>query len=316
MDSPHFVVTTAVAARAVEYLREHARVSDVSMLPREAWDEALASADGVLIGSGTPVDARFVAAAPRLRIVASYSVGYDNVDLAALAARGIVLTNSRGSLNEAVADLTYALVVMGMRRLGLGIRWVRDGRWTEADMPYGHDVADATLGLVGYGAIAQAVARRARVSGMRVIYFNRTVVAAADPETGAEYRDFDVLLAESDAVVALVPLTAQTRGMFGADAFARMKPTAIFVNAARGAVADTRALLDALDNGKIAGAALDVTDPEPLPPDHPLANRDDVIVLPHIGSATVETRTRMAMVAAQNLVAFAEGKPLLTPVNA
>ncbi|HZO92616.1 MAG TPA: D-glycerate dehydrogenase [Candidatus Baltobacteraceae bacterium] len=315
MHSPHFVVTTAVAPRAVEHLRAHARVTDVSALPRDEWDDALATADGVLIGSGTPVDARFVAAAPKLRIVASYSVGYDNVDLGALAARGIVLTNSRGSLDEAVADLTYALVIVGLRRLGLGIRWVRDGRWTQADMPYGHDLAGATLGLVGYGAIAQAVARRARVSGMRVIYFNRTAVAAADPQTGAQYRDFDALLAESDAVVALVPLTPQTRGMFDDDAFALMKPTAIFVNAARGAVADTAALLRALDNGKIAGAALDVTDPEPLPPGHPLADRDDVVVLPHIGSATVETRTRMAMVAAENLVAFAAGKPLLTPVN-
>jgi len=313
MDRPHFVVTTAVAPRAVDYLREHARVTDVSPLPRAEWNPALAGADGVLIGSGTPVDAAFVAAAPRLRIVASYSVGYDNVDLRALAARGIALTNARGSLNEAVADLTYALVIMGLRRLGLGIRWVRDGRWLDADMPYGKDLAGATLGLVGFGAIAQAVARRARVSGMRVRYYSRTAVPE-HPETGAAYRDFETLLGESDAVVALLPLTPQTRGMFDDAAFARMKPTAIFVNAARGAIADTGALLRALDEGKIAGAALDVTDPEPLPPGHPLANRDDVVVLPHVGSATNETRTRMAMLAAENLVAFAEGRPLLTPV--
>jgi glyoxylate reductase len=315
MDAPHFVVTTAVAPSAVDYLREHARVTDVSALPRDEWNDALATADGVLIGSGTPVDAAFVAAAPKLRIVASYSVGYDNVDLAALRSRGIVLTNSRGSLNEAVADLTYALVIMGMRRLGLGVRWVRDGRWTGGDMPYGHDLADATLGLVGYGAIAQAVARRARVSGMRVIYANRTGGAKSDADAPAEHRNFRALLSESDAVVALVPLTEHTRRMFNDETFALMKPTAIFINAARGAVADTSALLRALDNRTIAGAALDVTDPEPLPPDHPLAHRDDVVVLPHIGSATVETRTRMAMLAAQNLVAFAQGKPLLTPVN-
>ncbi len=322
MDQPHFVVTTAVAPSAVAYLREHARVSDVSALPREEWDDALATAGGVLIGSATPVDAAFIAAAPELRIVASYSVGYDNVDLKALSARDIVLTNSRGSLDEAVADLTYALVIIGLRRLGLGIRWVRDGRWASGDMPYGTDLAGATLGLVGYGAIARAVARRARASGMRVLYHNRSgaavagATASADADAPAEHRDFETLLAESDVVVALVPLTPQTRGMFDDAAFAKMKPTAILVNAARGAVVDTDALVRALDQKTIAGAALDVTDPEPLPGGHPLADRDDVVVLPHIGSATNETRARMAMVAAQNLVAFAEGKPLLTPVNA
>jgi glyoxylate reductase len=325
MERPHFVVTTAVAPSAVDYLRARADVTDLTSVPRERWNDALATADGALVGSGTPVDAAFLEAAPKLRIVATYSVGYDNVDLRALAARGIALTNSRGSLDEAVADLTYALVIMGMRRLGLGIRWVRDGRWLKGDMPYGKDLAGATLGFVGYGGIAQAVARRARVSGMRILYHNRSGVSPAASldfdATGqpganaAEYRDFDALLGESDAVVVLVPLTPATRGMFDEAAFAKMKPTAIFVNAARGAVADTGALLRALEEKKIAGAALDVTDPEPFPPDHPLVARDDVVILPHIGSATNETRARMAMVAAQNLVAFAEGKELLTPVN-
>ncbi|HZX67470.1 MAG TPA: NAD(P)-dependent oxidoreductase, partial [Candidatus Elarobacter sp.] len=185
--------------------------------------------------------------------------------------------------------------------------------WMQADAPYGHDLAGATLGLIGFGAIGTAVARRAQASGMRVVYHTRTP-RDDDEKTGGEYRSFEDLLSEADCVVALVPLTPQTRGMFDDAAFARMKPSATFVNAARGAVCDTGALLRALEQKKIAGAALDVTDPEPLPPDHPLYAREDVVIVPHVGSATDETRTRMAMLAAENLIAFVEGRPLPTPV--
>jgi glyoxylate reductase len=245
--------------------------------------------------------------------VATWSVGYDNVDLAALAARGIVLTNTSGSLVETVADLTYALVIFAVRNLAAGLNWVRSGRWMQSNMPFGHDLEGATLGIIGFGQIGLAVAKRAHVSGMRVIYSNRNP-RADDAATGASYRPFDALLAEADCIVLLVPLTAQTRGMFGEAQFAKMKPTATLVNVARGAVVDTDALLRALEQKKIAGAALDVTEPEPLPPDHPLVGRDDVVIVPHVGSATYETRARMAMLAAENLLAFVDGKPLPTPV--
>ncbi len=310
---PHVVVTTPVPPAVIERLREHADVADVAGRPRAEWDAALATATGVLVSSAIPIDAAFLDAASNLQIVATWSVGYDNVDLDALRARGIVLTNTSGSLVETVADLTYALVIFAMRNLAVGVNWVRSGRWMQANMPFGHDLEGATLGIIGFGQIGLAVAKRAQCSGMRVIYSNRTV-RADDATTGASYRPFDALLAEADCVVLLVPLTPQTRGLFGDEQFAKMKPTATLVNVARGQVVDTAALLRALERKTIAGAALDVTDPEPLPPDHPLVARDDVIVLPHVGSATYETRARMAMLAAENLVAFLTGAPLPTPV--
>jgi glyoxylate reductase len=310
---PHVVVTTPVPPAVIERLREHADVTDVAGRPRAEWPDALATATGVLVSSAIPIDAAFLDAAPNLEIVATWSVGYDNVDLDALRARGIVLTNTSGSLVETVADLTYALVIFAMRNLAVGVNWVRSGRWMQGNMPFGHDLEGATLGIVGFGQIGLAVAKRAQCSGMRVIYSNRTV-RADDAATGASYRPFDTLLAEADCVVLLVPLTPETRGLFGDEQFATMKPTATLVNVARGQVVDTAALLRALERKTIAGVALDVTDPEPLPPDHPLVGRDDVIILPHVGSATYETRARMAMLAAENLIAFLTGAPLPTPV--
>jgi len=295
-------------------LRDGAKVTDLSGLPRERWGPALASAIGVLSSSNVPLNAAFFDEAPALRIVAMQSVGYDNVDLNELRRREIALTNSRGSLVEAVADLTYALVITAVRRLGPAMAWARSGRWMGGDAPYSHDLAGAALGIAGFGAIGQALARRAQVSGMRVLYHTRTP-RTDDAQTGASYRRFDSLLAESDCVVALLPLTPQTRGMFGEATFTRMKPTAAFVNAARGAICDTDALVRALEQRQIAGAVLDVTDPEPLPSNHPLYARDDVVITPHIGSATIETRTRMAMLAAENLLAYINGKPLPTPVD-
>src|ERR1035437_2821642 len=301
MERAKIVVATPMPAAVLDRLRQHAEVTDVSALPRVEWDAALADAVGVLVSSTFPIDAEFLAAAPALRIVATWSVGYDNVDLAALAARGIVLTNTSGSLTETVADLTYALVIFAVRNLAVGLSWVRSGRWLQGNMPYGHDLAGATLGIVGFGTIGLAVAKRAQVSGMRVIYSNRNP-RSDDATTVESYRSFDALLAEADCVVLLVPLTDETRGMFGDAQFARMKPTATLVNVARGA------LVRALEQKKIAGAGLDVTDPEPLPPDHPLAALDNVVIVPHVGSATYETRARMAMLAAENLVAYIEGK--------
>ena len=315
MERAKIVVATPVPAAVLDRLRERAEVSDVSSVPRAEWGAALAEATGVLVSSAVPIDAAFLAAAPALRIVATWSVGDDNVDLAALAARGIVLTNTSGSLTETVADLTYALVIFAVRNLAVGLNWVRSGLWMAGNMPFGHDLEGATLGIVGFGTIGLALAKRAQVSGMRVIYSNRNP-RADDATTGASYRTFDALLAEADCVVLLVPLSDETRGMFSDARFARMKPTATLVNVARGAVVDTDALLRALQQNVIAGAALDVTDPEPLPSDHPLAALDNVVIVPHVGSATHETRARMAMLAAENLLAFIDGRELPTPVSA
>ena len=313
MSVPLKVAVLARVPQSVgDAMREHADVRDVAERP-DAWDDALHDADALLVNSAIPVDAALLARAPRVRLVATVSVGYDNVDLDALRERGVKLTNSRGSLDEAVADLTYALVILAVRRLGRALAWARDGRWMAGEAPFGRDLEGATLGIVGFGGIGPKIARRAFASGMKVIYTNRNA-RGDDERTGASYRTFDDLLAESDCVVVLVPLSPETRGLFGDAAFAKMKRDAVFVNVARGAIADTGALVRALEAGTIGGAALDVTDPEPLPPDHPLQGRDDVLITPHVGSATTQTRTRMALLAARNVVAFATGAPLPTLV--
>jgi glyoxylate reductase len=276
--------------------------------------EELAVADALLINSGVSIDEAYLDRAPRVRAIASASVGYDNVDVEALARRGIAFANSRGSLTDAVADLTFALVVMALRRLPQSIDWVRSGRWGRGeDFPFAHDVAAKTLGIVGMGEIGAALAARARVAKMRIVYANRQR-RNDDEALGASYRRFEDLLAESDVVVALVPLTAETHRLFDAGAFARMRRGAYFVNAARGAIVDTDALVAALGSGRLAGAALDVTDPDPLPADHPLLAHPDVVVTPHIGSATVETRERMSLVAVENLRAYFAGEPMPTAV--
>jgi glyoxylate reductase len=185
---PELVVATAVAPVVFDRLREHADVVDVSALPRERWDASLATAAGLLVGSAVAVDAALLAAAPALRIVATYSVGYDNIALAELARRGIALANTRGSLNAAVADLTFGLVLIALRRLGQGIDWVRSGRWMLEAAPYGHDLAGATLGIIGFGAIGLDVARRAQVSGMRVLYHNRPPGRRTAPSTTCSRR--------------------------------------------------------------------------------------------------------------------------------
>ncbi|HYZ15861.1 MAG TPA: NAD(P)-dependent oxidoreductase, partial [Candidatus Acidoferrum sp.] len=217
---PRIVVATKVPASVIERLAEHAEVLDVGSKPRSEWKEALARARGLLVSSGVAVDAALLEQAPELQIVSTVSVGYDNIDVSALAQRGIRLTNTKGSLIEAVADLTYGLVIMAMRRLGYGMHWVRSGRWVkEGDAPFGHDLAGATLGIIGLGDIGSALVRRAQLSGMRVIYTNRRP-RADDEALGATYRPFEALLAEADCIVLLVPLTPQTRGLFDDAAFA------------------------------------------------------------------------------------------------
>jgi glyoxylate reductase len=292
------------SARAL--VGEHAEVVEEDRVP-----EAL----GLYCDGNNPhVDAAYLDAAPKLRIVASASVGYDNVDVDELTRRGIAFSNSRGSLTQAVADVAYLLVISAFRHVGEGAGWAKDGRWLAQNAPYGDDLEGSTLGIVGMGAIGLALARRARASGMRIVYCNRNR-RPDDVDVEASHVTFEELLQTSDCVVALMPLTGETRGMFGAAQFAAMKRSAYFVNVARGKVADTQALFDALVQKKIAGAALDVTDPEPLPPAHPLLALPNVFVTPHVGSATHQTRERMSLYAARNLVAGLQGKPLPQIVN-
>ena len=258
-------------------------------------------ADALLCTLTDPIDGPLLDACPRLRVVANYGVGVDNIDLGAAAERGVPVGNTPGVLTDATADLAFALLLAAARRLPQTARAVHDGEWGtwEPDGFLGHDVSGATLGIVGAGRIGEAVARRAGA-------FEMTVLTA----TSRAGTPLPELLERSDFVSLHVPLTPATRHLIGADALRRMKPTAILVNTARGPIVDTDALTRALHDGTIAGAALDVTDPEPLPPDHPLLAAPNVLVVPHIGSATPRTRARMADLAVDNVLAGLAGEPL------
>ncbi|SDF52080.1 2-hydroxyacid dehydrogenase [Sporolituus thermophilus] len=294
----------------------HVRQWDkIEPIPRNLLYEWLADAEGLVSTGDVRVDDELLAHAPHLRVIAQASVGYDNVDIAACTRRGIPFGNTPGVLVEATADLTFGLLLCAARRIHEGWNQVASGRWlNNHDVPFGIDLYGKTLGIVGMGRIGAAVARRARACGMQVIYHNRSR-RADDEHLGAAYVAFDDLLAQADCIVVLVPLSPASRGMFGRAEFAKMKRTAYFINAARGGLVDTQALYDALKEGQIAYAALDVTDPEPLPGDHPLLTLPNVLITPHIGSATHETRDRMAMLTADNLLAGLAGRPLPACVN-
>jgi lactate dehydrogenase-like 2-hydroxyacid dehydrogenase len=255
------------------------------------------------------------AAGPTLKVISNFAVGVDNVDLAEATRRGIPVGNTPNVLTETTADLAWALLMAVARRITEGDRYVRADRWKtwEPQLLLGREVFGATLGVVGFGRIGKAAARRAQGFSMRVLVTTRHPEPAAD---GVSFVDFGTLLEESDFVTIHTPLTAETRGLFDRVAFTRMKPGAILVNTARGPIVDSEALAEALASGKLAGAGLDVTDPEPIPPDSPLLGLPNCVVVPHIGSATVQTRDRMARMAAMNLLAGLRGEPLPHCVNA
>ncbi len=288
---------------------------------RARFDATLAQAQG-LIGSSFPVDAALLARAPRLEVVSSVSVGVDNYALDTLQARGILLCHTPGVLDETVADSVFALLMATSRRVVELSQLVREGRWTHniGEDLFGSDVHGKTLGLLGFGRIGQAVARRAALGfGMPVIYHARRPVdlAAQAPELEgkAEHVPLTTLLAKADFVVAMLPLSASTRGMVNADVFAAMKPGAVFINGGRGATVVEQDLLHALDHGSLRAAGLDVFATEPLPLASPLRTHPRVTPLPHIGSATHDTRHAMAALATTNLLQALAGQRPAAVVN-
>lgn len=273
----------------------------------------MARADGLLCLLTDRVDDELLAVAPRLRVVANCAVGYDNVDLAAAAARGIVVTNTPDVLTETCADLTWALLLAAARRVAEGDRFVRAGRWHgwSPDLLLGRDVHGATLGLVGLGRIGLAVARRAHGFGMRVLYTQRH--REARPPAGAEYVSLDRLLAAADFVSLHVPLTPATRNLIGARELARVRRGTILVNTSRGAIVDEAALVRALRTGRLGAAGLDVFAHEPHVP-RALRELPNVVLTPHVASASVATREGMAVLAAQNLAVALAGRRPPNPV--
>lgn len=294
----------------VQYWTKAERISKQELF------ELIKDKEGLVCLLTEKVDDELLRAAPKLRIAANVAVGFDNIDVAAYTRRGVVATNTPGVLDETTADFAWTLMMAVARRIGEGEQLARSGNWKgwDLDQLVGTDVWGKTLGLVGFGRIGRAVARRAAGFQMKVIYSD-AIRAPLDieKELKAEHRDFNTLLAEADFVSLHVPLLPETRGLMDAAKFHRMKPTAFLVNTARGPVVDEAALVHALESGKIAGAGLDVYENEPFI--HPGLKRPNVVLAPHIASGSLETRTKMAVIAAENVVALFKGQRPVSMLN-
>ena len=285
-------------------------------VPREVLEDRMPHLHGVLTLLSDPIDRGLIDRGPHLKVISNYAVGTDNIDVAFAQARGITVTNTPDVLTDATADLAFALILGTARKVLEGNQVARSGRWAWApDLLAGEDVFGATLGIVGFGRIGRAVARRARGFSMTILVAARDSAARDAAELGAQMTSFEELLERSDYVTLRCPLTPETAGIMNEDAFRRMKKTAIFINTGRGKLVDQRALERALSEGWIAGAGLDVFDPEPLPADHLLFAAPNLLPLPHLGSATRRTRERMATMAAEDLMAVLDGKIPCHPVR-
>lgn len=284
------------------------------VLPWEtsADSESLRRAKAFITYAHPRVDGTLLDLAPNLKIVSNHGVGVDHIDLAAAAERNIPIGNTPGCLDGATADMTFALILATARNIVIGDRYARSPEFTVYDpsLLIGKEVNGSTLGIVGLGRIGKQVARRATAFDMRVLYHNRRRDPVAEAEFSAEYRTLDDLLMESDFVALNCPLTAETTNLISTAQFAKMKSSAMLINMSRGAVVDTDALYAALRTGRIAGAGIDVTQPEPLPRDHPLLALDNLVIMPHLGSASDRTRQRMIEMTIENLRAGVSGKPL------
>ncbi len=320
MGKPRVFVSRIIPDEGLALIREacEAEVWPDELPPSRA--ELLARSgdcDGLVSLLTDRIDGEFLDACPYVRVVSNYAVGFDNIDVPAATARGVLVGNTPGVLTETTADAAFALLMAAARRLPEGVDYVRAGKWRTWGpmLLMGQDVHHATLGLVGLGRIGAEMAKRAHGFDMRVIYTDVVRNEELEARLGVEYLPFADVLAQSDFISVHTPLTPETRGLIGRDALHRMKPGAIVINTARGPIIDTPALVEALEAGTIAGAALDVTDPEPLPADHPLVTMANCIVVPHIASASRVTRGKMAAIAARNLLAGLAGDPLPTGLN-
>ena len=317
---PKVYVTRLLPDEAMERIRSFCdtKVWEGEVPPeRQVLLEHVRDVEGLLCLLTDKVDAELMNKAPKLRVVSNYAVGYDNVDVVEATRRGIIVTNTPEVLTETAADLAFALMMAAARRIVEGDKLVRAGNWKTWGplILLGQDIHGATLGIIGFGRIGRAVARRAQGFGMKSLYYDLRRADEVEKELGVEYAEFERLLTESDFVTIHTNLTAETHNLIGAKELARMKKTAVLVNTARGPIVDNIALFEALRDRKIAFAALDVTDPEPIPSNHPLLSLSNVIITPHIASATVATRTKMGLMAADNLISGLKGQIPPNPVN-
>lgn len=321
MTLPKIFVTRPIPDAGLELLHSLAEVEiwpQRQPPPYEVLLEKVQSIEGLLCLLTDRIDAPLITAATTLKTISQMAVGYDNIDIAAATARGIPVGHTPGVLTDATADLTWALLMAAARRIVEAQHFVTAGEWQtwEPMLLLGADLAGATLGIVGLGRIGQAVARRAQGFGMKILYWSRQRrEAELEQSLAVEYVEFEQLLQESDFVTIHTALSPETHDLFGDRQFSLMKPSAILINTARGAIVNPNALYQALRAGEIAGAAIDVTEPEPIPLDSPLLRVPNLIVTPHIGSASWKTRAQMSRMAAQNLIAGLRGERLPHCVN-
>jgi glyoxylate reductase len=321
MKRPYVFITRKLPEEIIEPVKEIAEVAtwphDDVPVPRDVLMNEAKKADALLTMVADMVDEAILDAGKQLKVVANMGVGFDNIDVQAATKRGIAVCNTPDVLTDTTADLTFALLLATARRMVEAAQFIKEGKW-KSWSPFllaGVDVHHKTIGIVGMGNIGKAVAKRAVGFDMNVLYHNRSRNIEAEKRLGATYCSFEELLERADFVVCLTPLTNETRHMFNKEAFRKMKRSAIFVNAARGAVVDEQALYEALVSGEIAGAGLDVFEQEPIDASHPLLALPNVIALPHIGSATKETRTKMMELCCRNIIAILTGSQPETLVN-
>ncbi len=321
MSRPRVYVTRRLPQPALDIIRP---IADFTLWDREDVPPArevllreVTQVDGLLSLLTDRIDGEVMDAAPRLRVVSNFAVGFDNIDIPAATKRRIVVTNTPEVLTETVADFAFCLMLGAARRLVEGDRYARDGKWKtwEPLLLAGQDMYRATLGLIGLGRIGSAVARRAKGFEMRVMYYDPFRREDLEQSLQIEYRPFSDVVRQADFISVHVPLSEQTRHLIGREQFAMMKPTAVFVNTSRGPVVDQQALAEALAARRIFAAGIDVFEREPVPPDDPLLAQGNAVVAPHIASASIPTRIRMATLAAENLVAVLQGKRPPNPVN-
>lgn len=318
MQKPVVVVPGLVRKDALAYLAEHCEIrqwQETTKMPRELLKEWLKEADGLWSTGHFRIDKDLLQDAKNLKVVAQASVGFDNIVVDELTELGIPHGNTPDVLTETVAEHTFTLIACAMRRICENMAFVTSGQWEKRPSNIkGTDLSRATLGIIGMGSIGVSVSRRARAFGMTVIYNNRKP-RQDDDLYMTTYVDIDTLLRDSDVVLVTAPLTPETQYMINREIFKKMKNTALFVNVGRGKIVDTDALVEALETGEIDYAALDVTDPEPLPADHPLLKTGKVLVTPHVASFTDRCRKDMAMLTADNLIRGTRRQPLKTCVN-
>jgi glyoxylate reductase len=320
MAKPKVFVTRRIPEEGLAMVRESTDMKlweDELPPPHDVLLREVRDVDGLLSLLTDKVDAALMDMNPRLKVISNFAVGYDNVDIPAATERGIPVGNTPGVLTDTTADLAFTLLMATTRRIQESIEYVRAGKWKTWGplLLMGQDIHGGTLGIIGFGRIGQGMAVRASGFGMRVLYYDVHRRTDLEQSMRVTYADLDTLLRKSDFVTIHTDLNETTRHMMNASAFAKMKPTAILINTARGPIVDPQALYDALKSGKIGGAALDVTEPEPISVDSPLLTLPNCLIVPHIASASIATRGKMAQMAAANLIAGLRGDKLPTCVN-